>query len=68
MKRLLSRNVIIDGKNIGMAIVESEDNETFKVRSFIKEEAATGYVDVPIHLTAYGSNYRLVSQGKDTPR
>jgi len=49
-KRYLIRNVIYHGKTLHMQLVEFLNDGTMKVTPFIKETAATVFVDAAVNL------------------
>lgn len=50
MIRWLSRSVTIDGKPLGLSIVEVHDGGEISVRPFVKEEEAVRYTDKAIEI------------------
>ena len=48
MKKWLSRNVVLNGRNLGLAIVVDNEDGSLEVEEFVKEESGVSYVDTSI--------------------
>lgn len=58
MKRYLSPRVIVDGKDMGMKLVElSDDGTELRLLPFTRETHSTAYVDGCLRLRRQGGRY-----------
>lgn len=68
MKKLLSRNVIVDGFNKGLSIVEISNDGHIEVRPFENEEAGVEYTDLTIVAEIKQKPHKLrLINNKDNP-